>query len=286
MTAGNGHAGVDAVVGGPVVVGVDPSDSARAAALWAADLAAACGLGLDLVHVAPDRPRTLPAWLREIADAARLAGTTPVTTEVACGSPFDVLLTRSHRAGLVVVGSFGRDTPAGLSAGSTALGLVARAGCPVAVVRGTEEGLAPPRSGPVVAGVDGTLASDPALRLAGGLAAALGAPLSAVHAWSDVRVGAGGVHRAAESWSELAQLATRGLDEQLDRVVPGVPVERRLVAGTPVRSLLDLAGTARMVVVAQRDRPPAGGVHLGSTSRGLVEFAPCPVVVARGGHPG
>ncbi|MDT7709595.1 MAG: hypothetical protein QOG20_5202 [Pseudonocardiales bacterium] len=64
-------------------------------------------------------------------------------------------------------------------------------------------------------------------------------------------------------------------------------VERRTVAGTPVKALLELAGRARVVVVvAQRDRAPAAGMHLGSTSRGLVEFAPCPVVVARAGARG
>jgi nucleotide-binding universal stress UspA family protein len=152
-------------------------------------------------------------------------------------------------------------------------------------LRGAEEGLTPPRSGPVVVGVDGTPASDPALRLAGELAGALGAGLVAVHAWSDVQSSAGGLHRASESCTALADEAASGLDEQLERVasrLTGVPVERRLVDGTPVRALLEMAATARMVVVAQRDDGPAAGVHLGSTGRGLVEFAPCPVVVARG----
>jgi nucleotide-binding universal stress UspA family protein len=206
------------------------------------------------------------------------------------GTPFDVLLTRSYRADMVVVGSFGRDAPAGLLVGPTALGFMARAGCPVAVVRGAEERLAPLRNGPVLVGVDGTSDSDPALRLGVELAAALGAELVAVHAWSDVRSdAAGGVHRASDGWTALADRAARSLDDQLDRVasqVAGVHVERRTVAGTPVKALLELAGRARVVVVAQRDRAPAAGMHLGSTSRGLVEFAPCPVVVARAGARG
>ena len=41
---------------GPVVVGVDPSDCAREAADWAADLAAAWGAALHLVHVVPEQP--------------------------------------------------------------------------------------------------------------------------------------------------------------------------------------------------------------------------------------
>ncbi len=269
----------------PIVVGVDPSDSGRDAALWAADLVAARGGGLDLVNVASTRPGALPDWLRELADAAERVGADPVTADVVCGSAFDVLLTRSHRAAMVVVGSYGRDAPAGLLVGSTALTLVARAGCPVAVVRGGEKGLAPPRGGPVLVGVDGTAASDGALELAAELGASLGAGLLVVHTWSDVE-GSSSPARASASWSELADRAARSLDDQLERtaaMTAGVHVDRRPVAGTPLRALLDLAGSARMVVVAQRGHVPPGGVHLGSTSRGLVEFAPCPVVVARTG---
>jgi nucleotide-binding universal stress UspA family protein len=269
----------------PIVVGVDPSESGRDAALWAADLAAAWRGGLNLVHVAPTRPGALPDWLRELAGAAERVGAEPVTTEMVRGTAFDVLLTRSHRAAMIVVGSYGHDAPAGLLVGSTALTLVARAGCPVAVVRGGEEGLARPRGGPVLVGVDGTPASDAALGLAAELGASLGAELLVVHSWSDVEA-ADGVHRASAGWSELADRAARGLDDQLERtaaLVAGVHVERRPVAGTPLRALLDLAGSARMIVVAQRGHVPPGGVHLGSTSRGLVQFAPCPVVVARTG---
>src|SRR5688572_19847404 len=57
----------------PVVVGVDASDSARAAADWAGDLAAVWGAPLHLLHSVPaDAPvqSAPPAWLRELADKA------------------------------------------------------------------------------------------------------------------------------------------------------------------------------------------------------------------------
>jgi len=54
-------------------------------------------------------------------------------------------------------------------------------------------------------------------------------------------------------------------------------VERRVVNDTALRALLDQARDARMVVVGHRRAAVIG--RLGSTSRGLVEFAPCPVVV-------
>ena len=56
---------------GRIVVGVDPSDSAREAAEWAADLAAAHGGHLLLVHVVRGAygERTagpVPVWLDEL----------------------------------------------------------------------------------------------------------------------------------------------------------------------------------------------------------------------------
>jgi nucleotide-binding universal stress UspA family protein len=64
---------------------------------------------------------------------------------------------------------------------------------------------------------------------------------------------------------------------------PDLPIDQESVADTALRVLLARAESARAVVVAQRASPaPQDSVLvLGSTSRGLVEFAPCPVVVAR-----
>jgi len=268
----------------PLVVGVDASDSARHAALWAVDLAAARGCGVDLVHVVAGRPRAVPDWLGEIADSADRAGAVPCRVDVVSGAVFDVLLTRSHSANMIVVGSFGPDAPAGMLVGSTALTLIARAGCPVAVIRGARRGVAPPRGGPILAGADGTRASDDALDVAADLAASLGAPLVSVHAWP----GAGpadGVHRGAKGSPGSTDEATRDLDEQLGRLLirrPDLAVKRELVADTPLRALLELAPTARAIVVGQRRRRATTHVgQLGSTSRGLVTSATCPVLVAR-----
>ena len=270
----------------PVVVGVDASDSARHAALWAVDLAAARGCGVDLVHVVAGRPRTVPHWLTEIADSADRAGAVPCGVDVVTGAVFDVLLTRSHAANMIVVGSFGPDAPAGMLVGSTALTLIARAGCPVAVIRGARRGLPPPRGGPILAGADGTPASDDALDVAADLAASLGAPLVSVHARPGAGSGpAGGVHRAARGGPGPTEEATRDLDEQLGRLRtrrPDLTVERELVADTPLRALLELAPIARAIVVGQRRRRANTDVaQLGSTSRGLVTSATCPVLVAR-----
>jgi hypothetical protein len=65
----------------PVVVGVDASDSAHHAALWAVDLAAARGCGVDLVHVVR-AVRIVPDWLTEIANSADRAGALPCRVDV------------------------------------------------------------------------------------------------------------------------------------------------------------------------------------------------------------
>jgi hypothetical protein len=57
-----------------------------------------------------------------------------------------------------------------------------------------------------------------------------------------------------------------------------VAVERHVVNDTALSALLDQAREARTVVAGHRSAAAATS-GLRSTSRGLVEFAPCPVIV-------
>jgi nucleotide-binding universal stress UspA family protein len=278
----------------PVVVGVDPSDSARHAALWAADLAANQARPLHLLYAEPDGPASgtgqEPDWLRELLDAALRSGA-DAEARIVPGGPVGRLVELSAESHLLVVGSYGTGAQAGMLAGEVALALVDRARCPVAVVRGTGPGVPPRRTGPVVVGVDGSPAGDAALELAAEIAMSSGAWLLAVHAWSDVQMEAAGAARRAEADVDvLADRAAQELDARVTAVRQrhsDLPVEQENVTDTALRALLARADVARAVVVAQRaSLPPQRGVLvLGSTSRGLVEFAPCPVVVARApGH--
>jgi len=265
-----------------IVVGVDGSDSARHAAEWAAELASAWGAPLHLVHAVPDGPAeemSGPAWLRELHDAVERAGVGKVESFVVPGSAVDELITRCHGAGLLVLGSYG-GTLAGMLTGSAALALIETADCPVAVIRGTAPQLAPPRRGPVVVGTD-ALTDDNALHLGAALAVGFGARLVVLHAWSDVVEDAHGVHRSTTSGTDLAAAAVTRLDLCLQPVReahPNLEVERHVADDTALRALLEHAAKARAVVVGHR-RGPGPGRYLGSTSRGLVAFAPCPVVV-------
>jgi nucleotide-binding universal stress UspA family protein len=236
------------------------------------------------VHTARDGGdiTEIPPWLRELLDGAERVGAEPTDAEVVPGVVDDVLLNRSGGARLLVVGSYGEGARAGMLAGSTALALLDGSRCPVAVVRGSAPQLPPPRRGPVVVGADGSTAGEASLHLAADLAAAAGARVIAVHAWTDVVTDAsGGLHRVQTDATELAGRAAELLDTLVKRVHErraDLDVERRVVNDTALRALLEQAQDARMVVVGHRGPASTSG-RLGSTSRGLVEFAPCPVVV-------
>ncbi|MHA6783100.1 universal stress protein [Pseudonocardia saturnea] len=275
-----------------IVVGVDASDSAREAAEWAADLASVQAAPLLLVHVVPGSPQDAPitpspAWLAELQAVAVRLGAEQCAAEVQPGGPVEVLAAKVEGAAMLVLGSYGDAAWSGMLAGSVAVSLLERVRCPVAVIRGKAPHIPPPRGGPVVVGVDGSPAGRAALDLAAGLAQALGARLVGTRAWSDVVSGGdGSAHRRPEDWTVLAAEAGDLLGAELDRVTaahPQLVVEHDVDEDTPLRALLDRADTARMIVVGHRRDVPQttgrSGILLGSTSRGLVECAECPVVV-------
>jgi nucleotide-binding universal stress UspA family protein len=272
----------------PVVVGVDDSDSARDAALWAADLAVLWKAPVRLVHVVNRAgslsPHSEPDWLLGLAAAVAHLGVTSVATEIRYGGVGDQMLAEARDARLLVLGSYGEEGWSGLLVGTNALRLVEGCPCPLAVVRGASPGLAPPRGGPVVVGVDGTSASIHALRFAADLASrSEHRRLIAVHTWSEVVTDPSGhPYRLDEDTDKLARRAEELLESYLAPVLaahPGLVIERHVRQDTPLRGLHEHAGNAWLLVVGQRRPLAQSGIRAGSTSRGLVEFAPCPVAV-------
>jgi nucleotide-binding universal stress UspA family protein len=269
----------------PVVVGVDASDSARAAADWASDLAAVWDAPLHLLHSVPGEgpvQAAPPDWLRELADAAESAGAGVSRVEVVSGGTVDLLADRAEHARMLVLGSYGEGAWSGMLAGAVALALAGTVPCPVAVVRGATPRVSPPRSGPVVVGVDGSATGHAAALFAADIAGSVGAPLVAVHAWSEVAESDSGLRRSHDDWAVLAEQGGAVLAEEiraLSELRPALDVRSDLVHDTALRALLHRAHDARMLVVGHRGHRIAEGMGLGSTSRALVEFAPCPVVV-------
>ena len=213
----------------PVVVAVDASDSARDAAAWAADLAADWSAPLHLVHVVPgdpqDRPLDpLPGWLTTLLDVAERAGARPCTAEAQPGDLAATIAARAVGARMVVLGSYGAGAFAGMLAGTTSRAVVEHAACPVAVVRGSAPRIAPPRSGPVVVGVDGSAAGAAALGFGADLATALGCRLLAVHCWSDVyATPEGGAHRSRSPETLAAARPQRRSTSSCSRSPTAIP---------------------------------------------------------------
>jgi nucleotide-binding universal stress UspA family protein len=205
----------------------------------------------------------LPGWLRELVDAAERCGVGTVEAEVVPGGIIDTLLDRAAGASMLVVGSYGDGAWTGMLASSLAVTLIDRAQCPVAVVRGSAPQLPPPRSGPIVVGVDGSEAGGAALDLAAQLAASMGSRLLAVGATADVV--------AAMAEAQLAAVRLR---------YPALPVEERVVDGTAYRVLAEQARDARLLVIGRHRVEPGIDVVLGSTAHGLVESVLCPVLIA------
>jgi nucleotide-binding universal stress UspA family protein len=138
--------------GGPVLVGVDGSESAALAVRLAAEEAVRRGTPLVLLHVRPadDEERTVPDGAAESRAAGHaesaelLAGTAARVRSdhsglaveervVRAASPEQALVEASGQAALVVVGSRGRGGFAGLLLGSVSQAVVHHAHCPVLV---------------------------------------------------------------------------------------------------------------------------------------------------------
>ncbi|MEU9828776.1 universal stress protein [Micromonospora chersina] len=138
-------------VRGPVLVGVDGSESAGHAVRLAADEAVRRDADLVLVHVrTPERGAVAPDAAAEATAAgqaesvellagaaARIRADHPVLSvverPVVAAAPEQALIEASGEAALVVVGSRGRGGFAGLLLGSVSQALVQHAHCPVLV---------------------------------------------------------------------------------------------------------------------------------------------------------
>ncbi|GGI94220.1 universal stress protein [Streptomyces brasiliensis] len=288
---------------GVVVVGVDGAPSSLAAVAEAAREARWRGAGLRVVHAflwpamhVPMGPSPLgpkEGGLRNmvqrlIAEAVERARTVApdvdVTHAVVTGEPLTVLTAESRAAELVVVGSRGMGGFVGLLIGSTAVHLAAHGRCPVLVVR--EE---PHADGPVVLGVDGSVAGEKAVDFAFAEAARREVPLVALHAWTTWNAPMQEPQDASVPYANppgvLAEEERRLLSEALagrQERYPGVVVEQKTVRGGAREALIEASRSAQLVVVGARGRGGLTGLLLGSVSQALLHHAQCPVAVVRG----
>jgi nucleotide-binding universal stress UspA family protein len=292
------------VDGRPIVLGVDWSDEARKAAMWAAEEATRHNVGVRLVHalnmsgltsagafVPPaDFFTTIESaghdQLNRVRDEIhRTYPNLALEVDLQTGHPVYTLIEQSRHAGLLVVGGRKQTAVRSLLAGSTALGVAAHAHRPTAVIHG-QPGRELPTSGPVVVGVDGSPASESAIAIAFEAASMRGVGLLAVHAWTEFVSDSEYLFARGffPDWRSIEAEQREMLAERLagwQEKYPDVTVQRVVGPEKPAPYLLSHAADTQLLVVGSRGRGGFVGMLLGSVSQKLIHQAPCPLIIAR-----
>ncbi len=280
-----------------VVVGIDGSDTALAAAQWAADYAARSSSSLLLLHAAarldwhflsdaaaPDVDEgTADSALGAVEVAVRAAhpdlDVRSLTVKKSVGG---ALQDASDRARLLVVGS---GTDDGML-GSHVVRITHRALCPVLVWRAPVAH----RTGkplPVVVGIDESEDSLRALTIAFETAHVLHAPLKVAHMW-DLAAAVGlGYSQGLMDWQLLDLLQSQQRQRMDELVAPlskkysNAHVNEIFQDVSPAKGLRDLSREAQLVVVGSHGRGRVAMATLGSVSQSVITHAECPVLVVR-----
>ncbi|MBS4728377.1 universal stress protein [Mycobacterium sp. SM1] len=137
----------------------------------------------------------------------------------------------------------------------------------------------------VVVGVDGSAASDEAVRWAAREAILRKLRLTLVNAlatpalpWPAERMPTDLRQRLEVDAQGIIDNAVK-IAEDTDTAGGPAEIESRLFFSAPVPTLVDMSKDARMVVVGARGLGPVRSVLLGSVSTGLIHHAHCPVAV-------
>ncbi|WP_326834981.1 universal stress protein [Amycolatopsis rhabdoformis] len=274
---------------GAVVVGVDGSEPAVVAARWAVREAALWRTSLTVLTVAEAGADRFGTAAEKIAEAVRdeltaTATEVPIATATSVADVESALRAASADALLLALGP-PTGTLSGLLAGTPDADLLARAGCPVVVVRGAG---ADRVAGPVVVGVDGSPVSDAAVSWAFEEAARRSTRLVALHAVHDGYDGRRFAVSPAALGVRLGEAERRAFAQRLGgwrERFPDVDVEPVLERDRPRDRLLERSEEAAVVVLGSRGRGGFTGMVLGSTTHALLHHADCPVLVV-GGEPG
>jgi len=269
----------------PVVVGVDGSSTAVAAARWAAGEAALRVSPLRVVHAAGGHEGCASAGrdAQEIVDAAVTAAVdavdpaVPVTSEVLSRAAVPQLVEESQNAQLLVLGNHGAGGVGAALVGSVARSVIPRSACPVVLVR-QDQGGNP--GGRVVVGVDHRGTSDAALSFGFEVARARGVELVVVHAWRETVFGfeillpdyAPTLVAAHRRWLAARLAAWR-------RDYPDVAVREVARMRRAAPALVDAAAGAALLVVGCRRRGALRALVAGSVGQAALRGAECPVAV-------
>jgi nucleotide-binding universal stress UspA family protein len=267
----------------PIVVGIDGSEPADLAAEFAAELGARRRLEVALLHAfswpliypsvppAAEAPQPLPRTdagrhLDAVAKALRerhqrLA----IRATLIDGHPAGVLVDASRRASFLVVGHRGLGGLTEMLVGSVGAFASIHARCPVVVVRGRRAGA----DAPVVVGVDGSAGARAAARLAFEEASLRGTDLV-------VALATTGPSHPGRVDPIAASLA--GIGDEFPDVKIATEVQRGESAAEMLAALAAGVG-ADLLVTGSRGIGGFRSLLAGSTSRTLIDHAPCALMI-------
>ncbi|MDX2681204.1 universal stress protein [Streptomyces soliscabiei] len=284
---------------GPITAGVDGTDESLAALAWAAREAVRRDLALRVVHAWRFQPNAAAEvadryaqerWVRDAAEQAvatvleRHPGLT-VTTDVLEGGPVGTLVAAAAQAQSLVLGSRGHGPLVGFLLGSVGQQVIAEAACPVVLVRAGDRPSSEVAGHEIVVGQHGEPEdSAPALRFAFETAAARGASVRAVRAWTlpPVFAYSPGSLKLLDDAGGLEQYEQKALAEAVKpwrERFPDVHVVEQVEMGSAGQVLLSVAGRAQLMVVGRRAHRTAVGARIGSVAHGVLHHADCPVAV-------
>ncbi|MFJ8539615.1 universal stress protein [Streptomyces sp. NPDC093591] len=283
----------------PITAGVDGSEEGLAALAWAAREAVRRGLALRVVHawryqlqdaIDAGDPDTQAQWVREgLAEAARTVTERhpglEVTTDVLDGGPVETLVAAAADAEMLVLGSRGHGAVVGFLLGSVGQQVIAEAKTPVVLVRAGDQASAEAAGREIVVGQHGDAEdSAAALRFAFETAAARGATVRAVRAWTlpPLFAYSPASLKLLDEAGGLEPFEKKALGEALRpwrERFPDVPVVEHVEMGSAGQVLLSVAGRTQLMVVGRRAHRTAVGARIGSVAHGVLHHADCPVAV-------
>lgn len=274
---------------GVIVVGIDGSEVASEALVFAAHEANRRGCRLVIVHACRTaEPASPAAEVRPFADIVREEAAATVAALYPRleyqivqrdADPAALLVRLSAAADMLVVGTHRSGRLRGFVLGSVSQRVAAQATCTVITISGAAQH----DDGPVVLGAAATPGGVAALRFACREAALRGVPVQAIRSitvedWALLMpanalvLGAGVLRDAARA--ELDRILQTARHEYPDVAISGTVSER-----DPYTALLQAATDASLLVIGSRRSQQATLPHLGPVAAWLLHQAACPLAV-------
>ncbi|MBB4984282.1 universal stress protein [Streptomyces nymphaeiformis] len=276
-----------------IVVGLDGTDQANAAAQWAAEEAELRGTGVDLVHVKETSPDVLlpfaarepdEPWAEDLLarTAAGLRERHPdlsVTTRLLPSEPVARLVAVAEESDLLVLGSRALGGTTGYLIGSVGMSVAGLVERPVVLVRALDTS---PPQGPVVVGVDLRQPVDTVLGFAFEEAARRLARVQVVYAQQLPVYATLGPAMVPDVRLTVAPEIQRSLDDLLEpwrTKFPDVMATGRVTTGSAGQELVHTASDAALVVVGRRTRGSTLGARIGSVAHAVLHHSRSPVAL-------